>query len=240
MKKLSKADRTKIIEETAIKFLDGKELVSIIKRLEIDTMVITKRKSLDIPVDVVTYNKTETVNVLIDSGATDNFIDFRMVAKLRLGTKKLPRARQLFNVDGTHNQAGLIEESVHLYIDRGDERVQTQLHVTNLGKDRLILGYPWLEAFNPEINWAEGKLLGPWTTLKTTGTVAQEHVNEVYEIQRMAMQARKTTIAQKMAEAFKTDKLKNNAPVPAEYRRHIKVFSEKEAERFPPSRAWDH
>jgi hypothetical protein len=161
MKKLTKADRKKIIEETAIKFLNGKELISVIKRLEIDTMVITKWKSLDIPVDVVTYNKTETVNALIDSGTTDNFIDFRTVAKLRLGTKKLPRARQLFNVDGTHNQAGLIEESVHLYIDRGDERVQTQLHITNLGRDRLILGYPWLEAFNPEINWAEGKLLGP-------------------------------------------------------------------------------
>jgi hypothetical protein len=182
MKKLTKADRKKIIEETAIKFLDGKELIAVINRLEIDTMVITKRKSLNIPVDVVTYNKTETVDALIDSGATDNFIDFRTVTKLRLGTKKLPRARQLFNVDGTHNQAGLIEESVHLYIDRGDEHVQTQLHVTNLGKDRLILGYPWLEAFNPEINWAEGKLLGPRTTLKTTGAVAQEHVNEAYEI----------------------------------------------------------
>jgi hypothetical protein len=240
MTRLTKADRTKIIKETAIKLLDGKELISVIKRLEIDTMVITKRKSLDIPVDVVTYNNMETVNALIDSGVTDNFIDFRTVAKLRLGTKKLPRARQLFNVDGTHNQAGLIEESVHLYIDRGDEHIQTQLHVTNLGRDRLILGYPWLEAFNPEINWAEGKLLGPQTTLKTTGAVAQEHVNEAYEIQRMAIQARKTTIAQKMAENFKTDKPKNDTPIPPEYKRHVKVFSEKEAERFPPSRAWDH
>jgi hypothetical protein len=79
MKRLTKAERTKIIEETAIKFLDGKELIAIIKRLEIDTIVITKRKALEIPVDVVTYNKTETVKVLIDSGATDNFIDFRTV-----------------------------------------------------------------------------------------------------------------------------------------------------------------
>jgi hypothetical protein len=56
----------------------------------------------------------------------------------------------------------------------------------------------------------------------------------------MAMQARKTTIAQKMAEAFKTNKPKTDAQVPTEYRRHAKVFSEKEVERFPPSRAWDH
>jgi predicted ribosome-associated RNA-binding protein Tma20 len=82
MKKLSKANQKKIIEETAIKCLDGKELISVIKRLEIDTMFITKRKALEIPVDVVTYNTMEEVKALIDSGAMDNFIDFRMVAKL--------------------------------------------------------------------------------------------------------------------------------------------------------------
>jgi hypothetical protein len=76
MKRLTKADRKKIIEETAIKYLDGKELISIIKRLEIDTMFITKCKALEIPVDIVTYNTTEEVNALVNSGATDNFIDF--------------------------------------------------------------------------------------------------------------------------------------------------------------------
>jgi hypothetical protein len=153
MKRLMKADRKKIIEETVIKYLDGKELISIIKRLEIDTMVIIKCKALEIPVDVITYNAEEEVIALIDSGATNNFINSRTVAKLRLGTRNLPKPRQLFNVDGTHNQAGLIEESVHLYVERGNEHVRTQFHVTNLGKDQIILGYPWLEAFNPPIDW---------------------------------------------------------------------------------------
>jgi hypothetical protein len=76
MKKLTKADRKKIIRETAIKYLDGKELISIIKRLEINTMVITKHKALEILVDVITYNAKEEVVALIDSGVTDNFIDF--------------------------------------------------------------------------------------------------------------------------------------------------------------------
>jgi hypothetical protein len=152
MKKLTKADRKKIIKETAIKYLNGKELISIIKRLEIDTMVITKCKALEIPINVVTYNATEEVVALVDSSTTDNFIDSRTVAKLQLGTRKLPKARQLFNVDGTHNQAGLIEESIHLYIGSRGEHIKTQLHVTNLGRDRVILGYPWLEAFNPRID----------------------------------------------------------------------------------------
>jgi len=54
------------------------------------------------------------------------------------------------------------------------------------------------------------------------------------------MQARKTTIAQRMAENFQMDKPKTDTLIPPEYRRHVKVFSEKEVERFPPSCAWDH
>jgi hypothetical protein len=73
----------------------------------------------------------------------------------------MPSPRQIFNINGTHNQAGLIEHSVHLYIKRGGQQIQTQLFVANLGKDHIILGYPWLEAFNPNINWKEGKIVGP-------------------------------------------------------------------------------
>jgi hypothetical protein len=25
--------------------------------------------------------------------------------------------------------------------------------ITDLGMDRVILGYPWLETFNPRLNW---------------------------------------------------------------------------------------
>jgi hypothetical protein len=110
----------------------------------------------------------------------------------------------------------------------------------NLGKDCIILGYPWFEAFNPNINWKEGRLLGPQIELKTTGAVNREHVEQAYEIRRIAMELRKTTIAQKMAEAFQTDKPKTDTPIPPEYRKHAKVFSEQEAECFPPSRTWDH
>jgi len=53
---------------------------------------------------------------LIDSGATENFINYRTVTKLRLGITKIPQARKIYNVDGTENQAGLIKHCVHLYI----------------------------------------------------------------------------------------------------------------------------
>jgi hypothetical protein len=240
MKQLSKADRKKIIEELAIKFLEGEQLVAVIRKLDVDMMYISKKKLLQLPVNIVTYQGRQEDIALIDSGATNNFIDFRTVNKLGLGTRKISRPIELYNVDGTHNQDGKIERSIHLYIDNGQQRIQTPFFVTNLGKDRIILGYPWFEAFNPKINWKEGKLLGPRVELKTTGAINQEHLNQVYEIRRTAMEIRKTTFAQKMAEKFQVDKPKMDNPIPPEYKRHIKVFSEQEAERFPPSRTWDH
>jgi len=47
----------------------------------------------------------------------------------------------------------------------------------------------------------------------------------------------KTTVAQQMAEKHHN---KPSTVIPPEYQSHAKVFSEKEAERFPPSREWDH
>jgi Retroviral aspartyl protease len=181
---------------------------------------------LEASLDLITYQRKEEIKALVDSGAMDNFIDFHTVNKLKLETQKIPNPRRVLNMDETQNQGGLIEHSVHLYIERGGQQIWTQFFVTNLGKDCIILGYPWLEAFNLEINWKEGKILGPQTKLKTTGIVAQEHIEQAYKIRQMAMEVRKLTIAQKMAEAFQnTDKPKTNTPIPPEYCRH-KVSSE--------------
>ena len=40
---------------------------------------------------------------LLDTGATENFIDHATVTRLRLGTKKLAVPRPVYNVDNTPN-----------------------------------------------------------------------------------------------------------------------------------------
>ena len=40
---------------------------------------------------------------LLDSGATENFIDAKTVIKMRLGTQKLAIQRPVYNVDGSPN-----------------------------------------------------------------------------------------------------------------------------------------
>ncbi len=54
---------------------------------------------------------------------------------------------------------------------------------TSLGEDRIIFGYPWLQTFNPQINWEKGKVTMPWpkawvkrsTTIATAKQIPEEY-----------------------------------------------------------------
>jgi hypothetical protein len=118
------------------------------------------------------------------SGATENCIDYRTVTKLRLGTQKLSKPRPIINVDGTRNSGGIIEHCVHLYVTQGQKEERLRFYVTNLGRDRIILGYPWLEAFNLEINWGEGQIKGPKIQFKTMAYVSKENAEAAIHAQR--------------------------------------------------------
>jgi hypothetical protein len=106
---------------------------------------------------------------LLNSGATENFIDPRMVEKLGLGSIDLQEPRTVFNVDGTENQDGKTTSYCLLNILKGRKEAAQIFYITNLGEDRIILGYPWLWEFDPQINWKEGKVRGPPIKLSTTG-----------------------------------------------------------------------
>jgi hypothetical protein len=97
---------------------------------------------------------------LIDSGAMENFINQETIKKLKLGTRKLKEPVRLRNINEMYNQSGSVKSFIDLLINRGGRKVTQRFYVTNLGSDKIILGYPWLRAFNPEINWPNCKLIG--------------------------------------------------------------------------------
>jgi hypothetical protein len=100
--------------------------------------------SLKLP---VTFSSTCTQTketALIDSGATENFIDYHTAIKWRLEKRQLDVPRPIFNVDGTSNKAGSMTDYCVLRICMGNQEVLQRFYITNLGEDRLILGYPWL------------------------------------------------------------------------------------------------
>jgi hypothetical protein len=90
---------------------------------------------------------------LIDCGATGCFIDIEWAKLNNIPTRPLTKPIPVYNVDGTTNDAGMIMDiaDVILHYEKHSER--TQLAITRLGKQSLILGYNWLHNHNPEINW---------------------------------------------------------------------------------------
>ena len=65
---------------------------------------------------------------------------------------------QVRNVDGTNNSVGAIthQVEVNMYYKCHIERMR--IDVCNLEKTDNILGIPWLQAHNPEINWEMGEV----------------------------------------------------------------------------------
>ena len=114
---------------------------------------------LSIPIRISDTGK-ETVETLglIDSGAGGKFIDQNYVKKLGLETHALETPIRAYNVDGTENKWGTIKSYVNLDLEINGRKTNTQLFVTGLGKERIILGFPWLNEHNPEIDWKSGEI----------------------------------------------------------------------------------
>jgi hypothetical protein len=59
---------------------------------------------------------------LLDSGATENFIDPCMVEKLEIGKVPMINPRTVFNVDGTKNKGGQVTHYCILNILQGKKQ----------------------------------------------------------------------------------------------------------------------
>ncbi|KAG6329595.1 hypothetical protein ID866_9494 [Astraeus odoratus] len=86
-----------------------------------------------------------SVSTLLDSGATDCFVDKRWAQERHLRLLPLPKKVPVLNMDGTTNCAGEVSHGI-------------QLLATNLGKIPMILGHAWLNTHNPEIDWVTGRV----------------------------------------------------------------------------------
>ena len=58
-------------------------------------------------------------NILVDSGATDNYIHLKLLKQLGLGSQLLERPRKIWNIDGTTNKAGALTHCVDLEVCTG-------------------------------------------------------------------------------------------------------------------------
>jgi hypothetical protein len=108
---------------------------------------------MKVPVSFRTLHAMADKNILVDSGATDNFIHPKLLKRLGLGAQALDRPRKIWNIDGTTNRAGQLTSFVDLEVRTGNKEEKMRFLVTDLGNEDLILGYPWLATFEPQFNW---------------------------------------------------------------------------------------
>ena len=90
--------------------------------------------------------------------------------------KNLPYKRLAYNVDGTINAHGSISQYCDLLISKGNVKRFQRFYITNLGRDHMILGYPWFRTFKPDIDWDNGTLKGPKVRAETIQKVTWDKV----------------------------------------------------------------
>ncbi len=139
------------------------------------------------------------------------------------------------------NQAGEITHYITLDIQTRGVQKTIQFLITNIGNKDIILGYPWMAAFEPQFTWKNGVInekelpiilrsVNPFTPGKDL-IIARCKGTE--EDSRLAA----TTSTELAIQAQQYTK---KVEVPTEYQQFVKVFSEQESKRFPPKQAWDH
>ena len=103
-------------------------------------------------------NKNVETKALLDTGAGGKFIDQNFVLWNNIRMYKLAKPITVYNVDGTENKTGTITWYVDVNLQIGNRTTSTKLLVTGLGRQKIILGFPWFKEQNPEINWETGTL----------------------------------------------------------------------------------
>ena len=108
---------------------------------------------LNIGVEKIDTHEGVIIKALLDSGATGMFMDRQMAARHGFKLQKLERPLMVKNVDRTVNSRGAITHQVECNVFYKGHMERMRMDVCDLGKTEVILGMPWLVAYNPEINW---------------------------------------------------------------------------------------
>ena len=170
---------------------------------------------------------------LIDSGATENFMNLDYARGLKLPIMELKQHQPLFNVDGTENKIGALCYYIDLQFKTGTQTTNQRFYLSDLGDHKAIFRYLWFTAFQPRVDWKRG-----WINISQLPIVlsAPNAAKASYtpRMKNVLCPIRRTTdqyFLRQVTIGSTTNEL--NTVVPKEYRRHSKVFSEAESQRLP-------
>jgi hypothetical protein len=149
------------------------------------TIANISRNSIYVPINI--GSSKQNVETLIDSGTGGLFIDQNFAKNFKINY--LDEPVKAYNVDGTENKWGMINAYVNLKFELGDRKFNEHFYVTGLGKQRIILGFPWLHKHNPIIDWKKGEITFKpfrinWRRLMEKGKqIQQEQQPKIEEVE---------------------------------------------------------
>uniref|UniRef100_A0A0W0GF26 RNA-directed DNA polymerase n=2 Tax=Moniliophthora roreri TaxID=221103 RepID=A0A0W0GF26_MONRR len=220
-----------------------------------------------IPIQYNVGTEIVETKALIDSGAGGRFICEEEARKLKKPWTKLNKPIKVFNVDGTRNKIGWITHSVTIDITIGDRSMKETLLISGLGPERVILGLPWLQDHNPDIDWVTGVVhfrprrkitirrpmkpfIGILNETKESNTGILDKVEDDEVLIRSFIRGEedsdeirinaKLSTSQVLAQAHEVKAKSLEELLPTYLSDYADRFEKKKAERFPPSRSYDH
>jgi len=125
-------------------------------RTDTSDVFISACKSMTVRTYIHTIAKRAEMIALLDSGATENFLNLTYARWLKIPIKRLSQTRTLLNVDGTENRSGRLEFYTDLQVRTGMNISNLRFFLSDLGEHKAILGYPWFAAVQPKIDWKKG------------------------------------------------------------------------------------
>ena len=211
---------------------------------------------------------TKTTRALIDSGASDNFIDPSIISVPPHLIQNLPQPITLQLFDGSTATSGQISQfiSIPVTFPRGEVQHLDFFFTTLHPHSPIVLGFSWLQEYNPNIDWKTLTLhlprppspstpLGDRAILDTISTPRPANPVNIQIIGAAAFKLLQQQGTPCFMLASRTI-LGDNAPkpssmspeertifdkiVPPQYHDYTDVFAEREAEHLPPHRPYDH
>ena len=185
-----------------------------------------------------TIAKRAKAIALVNSGATENFMNLTYARWLKLPIHPLERPRKIFNVDGTENKSGELKYYTDLEVQTGTTKSPLRFFLTDLGENKAILGYSWFAATQPRIDWKRGWI----DSLQLPIIFRAPDAKKARFTPRSVNKPRPITkdryfISKVMVGEVATEEKPN---IPVQYQRHAKIFSEQESQRLPKHTVWDH
>jgi len=99
-----------------------------------------------------------TINAMIDSGATEDFIDRQVCNKHGIKMIKAKNPREIYLADGKPSAMGPVTHMTKVPMDISSHRELATFQVANLQNHEVILGMPWLREHNPTIDWNDQRI----------------------------------------------------------------------------------